>query len=44
MSIIDTFKERIGQTNMSDWFTIDQARVNAFADVTLDHQFIHVDP
>lgn len=28
----------------SDWFLIDQARVNEFADVTLDHQFIHVDP
>jgi acyl dehydratase len=28
----------------SDWFEIDQERVNRFADVTLDHQFIHVDP
>lgn len=28
----------------SDWFLIDQARINEFADVTLDHQFIHVDP
>src|SRR6187399_1248541 len=28
----------------SDWFLIDQARVNSFADVTDDHQFIHVDP
>ena len=27
----------------SDWFLIDQARVNQFADVTIDHQFIHVD-
>jgi acyl dehydratase len=27
----------------SGWLTIDQARINAFADVTLDHQFIHVD-
>ncbi|MFP4518263.1 MAG: MaoC family dehydratase [Oceanicaulis sp.] len=44
MSTINIFKERIGQTNTSDWFTIDQPRVNAFADVTLDHQFIHVDP
>jgi len=44
MSTIDTFKGRIGQTNTSDWFTIDQSRVNAFAEVTLDHQFIHVDP
>lgn len=28
----------------SDWMVIDQERVNEFADVTLDHQFIHVDP
>ena len=28
----------------SEWFAIDQARINAFADTTLDHQFIHVDP
>jgi len=27
-----------------DWVTIDQDRINAFADVTEDHQFIHVDP
>ena len=27
----------------SDWFLIDQQRVNDFADVTIDHQFIHVD-
>lgn len=28
----------------SEWFRIDQDRINAFADATLDHQFIHVDP
>jgi acyl dehydratase len=28
----------------SDWLEIDQERINAFADVTEDHQFIHVDP
>lgn len=27
----------------SDWFTIDQDRIDQFADVTRDHQFIHVD-
>ena len=27
----------------SDWFTIDQERINEFADVTVDHQFIHID-
>jgi len=28
----------------SDWLTIDQERVNLFADATGDHQWIHVDP
>lgn len=27
----------------SEWLTVDQARINAFADATLDHQWIHVD-
>ena len=27
-----------------EWFVIDQDRINKFADCTLDHQFIHVDP
>jgi acyl dehydratase len=36
---------RVGEElGVSDWFLVDQARVNAFADVTLDHQFVHVDP
>lgn len=28
----------------SDWFLIDQSRIDAFADNTEDHQFIHVNP
>lgn len=32
------------EVGVSDWFTIDQERISAFADVTLDRQFIHVDP
>ena len=32
------------ETGVSDWFLIDQDRINKFADVTEDHQFIHVDP
>ncbi len=28
----------------SSWMMIDQARIDAFAEVTNDHQFIHVDP
>lgn len=26
-----------------EWVTLDQARINAFADCTEDHQFIHID-
>ncbi len=28
----------------SDWVTVDQRRIDAFADATGDHQWIHVDP
>ena len=34
----------IGQNlGHSDWFVVDQDRINSFADCTDDHQFIHVD-
>jgi acyl dehydratase len=35
----------LGETPLgeSDWLIIDQDRVNGFADVTEDHQWIHVD-
>jgi len=32
------------ETGTSDWISIEQDRVNQFADVTEDHQFIHVNP
>lgn len=36
---------RVGsEEGAGDWFEITQERVNDFADATLDHQFIHVDP
>ena len=28
----------------TDWLTIDQQRIDNFADTTLDHQVIHIDP
>jgi acyl dehydratase len=34
----------VGETFLSRWLTVDQARIDAFATVTEDHQFIHVDP
>jgi len=45
METIREFSARVGQSlGKSDWLLIDQARVDAFGDVTEDHQFIHVDP
>ncbi|MBX3562597.1 MAG: MaoC family dehydratase [Sphingomonas sp.] len=42
---IEEIKSRIGaEIGVTDWIEIDQARIDAFADATDDHQFIHVDP
>jgi len=41
----ELYKAALGQTEgTGDWVEIDQARIQAFADVTEDQQFIHVDP
>ncbi|MEM7359624.1 MAG: MaoC family dehydratase [Pseudomonadota bacterium] len=41
----DTLQDAVGQeSGVSDWYEVTQENVNTFADVTLDHQFIHVDP
>ncbi|MGJ8545912.1 MAG: MaoC family dehydratase [Sulfitobacter sp.] len=41
----DAMIAAIGQElGLSRWFTIDQPLIDRFADVTQDHQFIHVDP
>ena len=37
-------KNRVGEEiGVSDWITIDQARIDVFAEATEDRQFIHVD-
>lgn len=42
---IEDLKARTGEElGTSEWKTIDQAAIDAFADATGDHQFIHVDP
>ena len=42
---VDDMMAQVGRDlGWSEWFTIDQDRVDRFADVTLDHQYIHVDP
>lgn len=32
------------EVGVSRWIAVDQARIDAFADITEDHQFIHIDP
>jgi acyl dehydratase len=42
---IEDIQSRVGsEVGVSDWILIDQARIDAFADVTEDPQFIHIDP
>ncbi|WP_210254827.1 MaoC family dehydratase [Methylocapsa sp. S129] len=42
---IDQFVALAGtETGVSRWFTIDQKRIDAFAEITEDRQFIHIDP
>ena len=41
----ELFKAGIGaDEGTGEWLQVDQDRINQFADVTEDHQFIHVDP
>ncbi len=42
---VEILKGQIGKPDgHGDWITVDQDRINLFADATLDHQFIHIDP
>ncbi len=41
----DAFRALVGQEiGISSWHTVDQKRIDTYADVIEDHQFIHVDP
>ena len=41
----DELNKLIGQEPLAgEWFEMTQERINDFADATLDHQFIHLDP
>jgi len=41
----DQIKARIGTVlGQSSWITVDQKMIDGFAEVTNDHQWIHVDP
>ncbi len=40
----EEFASHLGEElGASEWLTVDQDRINMFADATLDHQWIHVD-
>lgn len=40
----EEFAAHLGEEiSTSEWLTVDQDRINQFADATLDHQWIHVD-
>ncbi|MCY4657468.1 MAG: MaoC family dehydratase [Gammaproteobacteria bacterium] len=40
----ETLTARIGESSASsDWFEVTQGRINEFAEVTMDHQWIHID-
>jgi acyl dehydratase len=42
---LDELQAQVGQhLGFSKWLTIDQARIDQFAEATGDHQWIHVDP
>ena len=42
---IEEISGKVGQeVGVSDWILIDQARIDAFAEITEDPQFIHIDP
>src|SRR6202158_5768180 len=41
----EAYMQMVGkEVGVSSWHLVDQKRIDAFADVTEDHQFIHVDP
>ena len=41
----EILKKQVGsEEGVGEWFTVTQEQINLFADATLDHQFIHIDP
>ena len=44
MSALEQLRDEIGRTYLSEWVLVDQTMIDRFAEVTGDHQFIHIDP
>lgn len=43
-AVLESLAADRGIRRHSNWMQIDQAMIDRFADATLDHQFIHIDP
>ena len=42
---LDAYQGMVGEEiGVSSWHLVDQKRINTYADVIEDHQFIHIDP
>jgi acyl dehydratase len=42
---LDAYQKMVGhEVGVSSWHVVDQKRIDVYADVIGDHQFIHVDP
>jgi acyl dehydratase len=42
---LEAYQNMVGhEVGVSSWHLVDQSRINAFADVIEDYQFIHIDP
>jgi acyl dehydratase len=42
---LDAYQKMVGrEVGVSSWHLVDQKRIDVYADVIEDHQFIHVDP
>ena len=45
LASLEEIRTRVGEEiGSSSWLTVDQARIDSFADATEDRQFIHTDP
>jgi acyl dehydratase len=45
MSMLEDLQSRVGEEiGVGEWVTVEQDRIQQFADATGDHQWIHVDP
>jgi acyl dehydratase len=42
---LDEYQKMVGtEVGVSEWHLVDQKRIDVYADVIEDHQFIHIDP